>query len=688
MKKIAVLGPESTFSEVAAQRFIDKQKEPYLIQFFPTLKKVFAAVGEQCDCAILPIENMVEGYVLPVLDLQLHGRLTIVDEIVVPVGFSFVAKCSSLDLVKRVFVQFVSRDQCADFLESLPPEVEVVVTQSNGESLLRVREGAEGDGAVVTRHALASSAFACVVENVNDYEGNKTRFIAVAEQEAAHDPARAYKTSIAIMEGQDRPGMLADILHAFSKRHINLVSIMSRPTRDTLGKYNFFIDVEGYARDGAIRDALADARKCGYVKVLGSYPRAAEPLQKAVAAAPADIPCLRVNPFVNDGHAPEVFVVKGDDAYAATREALAKIDLAPARGKKVLLKPNVGRLAEAGSGVVTNPRVVAAAIDAFVKAGAVVAVGESPITGVKMAETFETSGVAAVARERGVPCLDMDRRPAVEVALADGVALDAIKVCADLFDFDILVSIPVMKIHMHTGVTLAVKNMKGCLWSRSKIDLHMLPNIPFCDDKPLNVAIADMASVLRPHLSIIDGSIGMEGLGPGAGVPKPLGVIVVGVDPFAADSAACALMGVDARKIPHLRIGGERGYGVIDLDKINVAPPDWKRWAQPFAPVPTNVAIEFPNVKVLDEMSCSACQSTVFLFLKRYGAALGDYASPDKPLSIVIGKGHKSVPPNSICVGNCTRAFRELGTYVPGCPPVASSIMRAMEKKKGEKAGE
>ena len=133
------------------------------------------------------------------------------------------------------------------------------------------------------------------------------------------------------------------------------------------------------------------------------------------------------------------------------------------------------------------------------------------------------------------------------------------------------------------------------------------------DDKPIDVAIADMSSVLRPHLAIIDGTVGMEGLGPSAGQPKPLDVVVAGTDAFAADAVACRLMGTEAEQIPHLRIGAERGYGVIDLERIGVTPDDWQHWIQPFAPPPENLAIEFPNITVLDNNSCSACQSTLLL---------------------------------------------------------------------------
>jgi uncharacterized protein (DUF362 family) len=67
---------------------------------------------------------------------------------------------------------------------------------------------------------------------------------------------------------------------------------------------------------------------------------------------------------------------------------------------------------------------------------------------------------------------------------------------------------------MHTGVSLAVKNMKGALWRRSKVELHMLPAVPGVAERSLDVAIADMSAALRPHLSLIDGTVGLEGLAP------------------------------------------------------------------------------------------------------------------------------------------------------------------------------
>lgn len=388
------------------------------------------------------------------------------------------------------------------------------------------------------------------------------------------------------------------------------------------------------------------------------------------------------SPFRPHNSLPRVFITKGNGPYQNTLDALANIDLSPAKGKRILLKPNVGRIALPGSAVVTHPEVVAAAVDAFRLAGAAhVAIGESPITGINTMEAFESSGIADVARRKNCQLIDMDERDFVEAHIPAGIALKSLKVCPEIFEYDMIISIPVMKTHMHTGVTLAVKNMKGCLWRRSKVVLHMLPPVKGSQEKPINHAIADMAGVLLPQLSIIDCTFGLEGLGPSAGTPRELNMVIVGTDAFATDAVACRIMGINPYAVPHLKLGAERGYGVIDMDKICINPDNWEQYISPFKEPPKNLSIEFPGVKVLDKASCSACQSTTLLFLKKHGARLGDYFS-GKPVHVAIGSGHDDLPENTLCIGNCTSKHKKKGVYVKGCPPVGSEIINTLNKHK------
>ena len=101
-------------------------------------------------------------------------------------------------------------------------------------------------------------------------------------------------------------------------------------------------------------------------------------------------------------------------------------------------------------------------------------------------------------------------------------------------------------------------------------------------------------------------------------------------------------------------------------------------WISPFAPPPENLTIEFPNITVLDRSSCSACQSTLLLFLARYKDRLFDYFPAQGTVQIAIGKGHTELPAGTLLIGNCTAHHRQQGVFVPGCPPVGSQIFAAL----------
>jgi len=296
-------------------------------------------------------------------------------------------------------------------------------------------------------------------------------------------------------------------------------------------------------------------------------------------------------------------------------------------------------------------------------------------------EAFDITGISKIAKDRKCKLIDMDKGKFQTVNIPEGIALKSIKVCPEIFEYDIIVSIPVMKTHMHTGATLALKNMKGCLWRRSKVILHMLPTVEGINEKPIDIAIADMSSVLKPHLSIIDGTICMEGLGPSAGSPRPMNMVMVGANVYASDAVAASLMDIKPKSVPHLKIASERGYGTIKISEIEIQPDNWKDFIIPFASPPKNLTLEYPNINIYDVNSCSACQSSLYLFLKRYGKSMTDYFSAEKPLNIAIGKGIKEVPKGTLCIGNCTNMHKGSCKVISGCPPVSSEILCAITGK-------
>ena len=273
MNEIAVLGPSGTFSEFAAKKYIEKFNKNIKVVFYPTIKKVFDAIGKECELGIVPIENTLDGYVQITLDLLSQVNLYIIHEFVIQVQFSFVSNNLNVSDIKKIYVQFKTQGQCYSFLDQFI-EAKIITTASNGESFEKVKEGILEESAIIPRHILnAENRFPFSIENVTDSENNETRFIVISKNIIKYDINKSYKTSVIIMDAaDDKPGMLSKILNEFSERNINLTSIISRPTKRALGKYYFFIDIEGhYPEEKNIKQAIDKISENNIVKILGSY---------------------------------------------------------------------------------------------------------------------------------------------------------------------------------------------------------------------------------------------------------------------------------------------------------------------------------------------------------------------------------------------------------------------------------
>ncbi|PRX29340.1 prephenate dehydratase [Orenia metallireducens] len=272
MNQIATLGAMGTFSEIATKKYIEVSNKKLEISYYPTIRQVFKAIGQECNLGIVPIENTLDGFVQRTLDLLLESDFYIVNEIIIPIQFSFVANSQNISDIEKIYVQFKTRGQCYNFLDEFN-QIKLITTESNSESFSQVKKGHIAEGAIIPRHLLDTKKdFSLCIDNVADSEHNQTRFIVLAKPKVAYKIDKTYKTSIIILEGvADQAGVLSKILNEFSSRDINLKSIISRPTKQELGKYYFFIDIEGHKYEEEIREALDKIRKNNLVKILGSY---------------------------------------------------------------------------------------------------------------------------------------------------------------------------------------------------------------------------------------------------------------------------------------------------------------------------------------------------------------------------------------------------------------------------------
>lgn len=389
----------------------------------------------------------------------------------------------------------------------------------------------------------------------------------------------------------------------------------------------------------------------------------------------------------------QIAIAYKNGPFTNTGQALASLDLQWVRGKSVLIKPNAGRIVRPEHGITTHPQAIAAVIEVLKQAGAArLAIGESPIVGVDTMEAFARTGIKDVAEKYGVDLIDLDATDPIVKKIPGSRILEKTRICSGIYDFDLLLSLPVAKCHMHTGVTLGIKNMKGCLYRYEKVRYHQLE---YADDeneypeKTLDSAIADLATILLPDITVIDGYIGMEGLGPSGGDLIKSDFAVASLDPVGADVFGCLMMGLDAREIDYLKIISEKRGQTLDPADYTVIKPADNQYHQHivrYKRPPDKLSIEYPDIVLYDNESCSACLSTVMLFLKRFHTDMSQYLFDDGKLYIAIGKGlaNEQMHPGTILIGNCARKCGLGGRFVPGCPPVPTRIFKEITGREPE----
>jgi len=273
LEKIAVLGPKGTFSDSASMEYINKLDNKPTQVYYPTIDEAFYSIGKECQLGIIPVENTLDGFVQRTLDFLLEMDLYIESEVRIPVQFSLISNVEYLKDIRKLYVQFKASGQCRNFIDSLD-DVSILTTQSNMESFNIVEGGNFGEGAIIPKHMLSCSNANFKIDNVTDSENNYTRFIIVRQGGIKCDLKndKSIKVPLYIMPEGDKPGMLFEMLKEFSSKHINLVSIMSRPTKLNMGTYNFYLEIDGkYNQKDIIKESIKKMSKEYKLKVLGFY---------------------------------------------------------------------------------------------------------------------------------------------------------------------------------------------------------------------------------------------------------------------------------------------------------------------------------------------------------------------------------------------------------------------------------
>jgi uncharacterized protein (DUF362 family) len=254
---------------------------------------------------------------------------------------------------------------------------------------------------------------------------------------------------------------------------------------------------------------------------------------------------------------PKVAVVRGERGHEPVFRALDLIDYKKALEgwDRVLVKVNFITTKTWDTGATTDPLVVEAIIHRLRELPLEVHVVESDATMTNADRAFRVSGMEEMCERNGVGWINLRHAgDKVKLDVPDGYTFDSIKVPRIVTE-SAIISAAKLKTHSETRVTLGMKNMFGVLPDKFKGKFHA---------RGMHKVIADINTVVKPVLTVIDGFVAMEGRGPVHGKPVKMDTVIAGMDPVATDSTAARIMGFDPHRVDHITMAHLKGLGEID----------------------------------------------------------------------------------------------------------------------------
>ncbi len=346
------------------------------------------------------------------------------------------------------------------------------------------------------------------------------------------------------------------------------------------------------------------------------------------------------------------------------------LDSLVSAGDRILVKPNLIAPYHYRTGATTNPLVIRALCALAKKAGAVrVSIADGSAVGHKTEEVFAVTGLKKLSTKIGAELIDFKKAKTVYMGIPNGKVFRRIRIPEAFMEADVIINAPVMKTHDAFPATLGLKNMKGVLQEKDKKRFHKWG---------LAQSIVDLNKLVLPQITVLDGTVCMEGMGPTHGTPVNLGIIISSLDTVAADTVAAAVMGIPPLKMEYLKLASEQGLGCADLSRIQVRGLNIEKVKRPFNQLKLNLeAYREKGIDIYEKGACSGCKNAVTAFIvnieknevgldiiKGYTLVFGQNAElPDKYRGRLVN------------IGLCTKKFRGKGEYIPGCPPHPQDVL-------------
>jgi len=267
--KIAYLGPEGTFTQAAALKHFGQSINTVS---HGAIDEVFRDVeAGNAHYGVVPVENSTEGVVSHTLDMFMQSSLQISGEVEMRIHHNLLSNTDSLDDITKIYSHQQSLAQCREWLDENLPNAERVAVSSNADAAKRA-SCEKGCAAIASDTAATIYDLNIIAANIEDEPDNTTRFLIIGRN--AVEPSGNDKTTI-LVSIVNKHAALHELLTPFASNNVSLTRIESRPSRQGMWDYVFFIDIDGHRDDLTIANALqALTDKAAMLKVLGSYPKA------------------------------------------------------------------------------------------------------------------------------------------------------------------------------------------------------------------------------------------------------------------------------------------------------------------------------------------------------------------------------------------------------------------------------
>ncbi|MDR2154747.1 MAG: prephenate dehydratase [Burkholderiaceae bacterium] len=270
-QRVAVLGPEGTFTEQAAIEYFGSAAN---LIYCSSFDEVFhATAAGTAQFGVVALENSTEGMVARSFDLFLHSPAHVVGEVSLLVRHNLLRQLNTLDDIEVVLAHPQALMQCQRWLSQHLPQAERRAVSSNAEGA-RLATGNPAWAALASERAAAQFGLHIVAHAIQDEVYNRTRFAVICLPQTLSMPAPSGNdcTSI-VVSVPNRPGSVHDMLTPLKKHGVSMTRLESRPAKSGQWEYFFYIDIAGHPSQPQVRAALAELQaECAFYKVLGAYP--------------------------------------------------------------------------------------------------------------------------------------------------------------------------------------------------------------------------------------------------------------------------------------------------------------------------------------------------------------------------------------------------------------------------------